>query len=72
MKIMDGLKDKYDVVITYLGKQDINNIVRILGNIWRTCKIAKGNNTCLGDCLNCEFLREIIKQEIDNKKELDK
>ena len=65
MSIKGIIKEQYAVVYDYVIKhikvQDIGNIAKILSDIWKSCKIAKDNKTCLGDCIHCEYLIKIIK-----------
>ena len=62
----------YQYVISNIKIEDVANFKKIIAEIYDTCKNAKNNNVCLGDCVHCEHLSTKIKEfsNEDNKKTL--
>ncbi len=72
-----GFKDSIKVYLSAAYQHTLKNIkvgdigvfYKAISDITKTCKTAKGNNTCLGDCIHCDILNnkinEIIKKQED-------
>lgn len=75
MGLLSIIKSQWDTIYEYVFKnikfEDVANFKKIIAEIYDTCKNAKNNNTCLGDCVHCEHLSNKIKEySQDNKKTL--
>ena len=54
----------YYHTIKNINAKDIANFYRNISDISHTCKMAKGNNTCLNDCIHCVILNNKINEII--------
>ena len=68
MGIWDTIKSQANVVYKHTLQNvkvgDIFELQKIVSLIFNTCKSAKGNNTCLGDCVHCEQLHKVINEKL--------
>ncbi len=66
MKIWDTIKSQANTVYKHTLQNikvgDILELQKTVSLIFDTCKSAKGNNTCLGDCVHCEQLHKAIEE----------
>ncbi len=72
MGIWDIIKSQASTVYKHTLQNvkvgDIFEFQKIISSISDTCKSAKGNNTCLGDCVHCKILKEQIENIVNSKK----
>lgn len=54
----------YHHTVKNVNVKDIVDFYRNISDISNTCKMAKGNHTCLNDCIHCEILNNKIKEII--------
>lgn len=60
--IKQQASNMWQYIIKNIKAEDVFGIYKAMYDIMESCKQAKSNNVCLGDCVHCEHLANKIKE----------